>query len=518
MAGVVIVPEKTLKKLNSYILPQWKVCFIVALTVGLLAHLYKITSWLPNWDSLVFRYDSQNMLGLGRWFLPVVCSLSSFYDLPLLNGIISIVFHALGAVCICKVFNVQGKITAGLIGAIIVSFPTVTSVMMYNYVADGYAIAFFLSVLATLYMTKEKPNFILATLLVALSAGIYQAYITVTVMLILLHLTDELVFKGASFKALLKKAVFMLLSGALGVVLYGIILKILLALFSVSLLDYQGIGDTSALSGINLPASLYVIKETFINCFFDLSEGVNVYVLLNAFVLVFTLSFYIKNIIEKRLYKEPLKLLMLVLLGVGLIVGAGALALINPAVDYHSLMIMGYAVFYLFFLLIYERGKVSAIKCWTVFTVACIMVANQVVIANVSYHKAQIAYEKSYGVLIRIADRIEETEGSEECDKILVIGALDGSEAYSVNLTPNVTGITDGYIIRADDEVVAQSVLSSALNDYCSKNYVFLKGDEKKAFLQKDVVKAMGEWPAKDSVAIVDDTVVIKLSTEGERS
>lgn len=518
MAGVVIVPEKTLKKLNSYILPQWKVCFIVALTVGLLAHLYKITSWLPNWDSLVFRYDSQNMLGLGRWFLPVVCSLSSFYDLPLLNGIISIVFHALGAVCICKVFNVQGKITAGLIGAIIVSFPTVTSVMMYNYVADGYAIAFFLSVLATLYMTKEKPNFILATLLVALSAGIYQAYITVTVMLILLHLTDELVFKGASFKALLKKAVFMLLSGALGVVLYGIILKILLALFSVSLLDYQGIGDTSSLSGINLPASLYVIKETFINCFFDLSGGINVYVLLNAFVLVFTLSFYIKSIIENKLYKEPLKLLMLVLLGVGLIVGAGALALINPAVDYHSLMLMGYAVFYLFFLLIYERGKRTALKCWTVFIVASVIVANQVVIANVSYHKAQIAYEKSYGVLIRIADRIEETEGSEDCDKILVIGALDGSEAYSVNLTPNVTGITDGYIIRADDEVVAQSVLTSALNDYCSKNYVFLKGDEKKAFLQKDVVKAMGKWPAKDSVAIVDDTVVIKLSTEGERS
>ena len=145
MAGVVILPEKVLKKLNAQILPQWKVCFFSALFVGLIAHLYKITNWLPNWDSLVFRYDSQNMISLGRWFLPVACSFSSFYDLPFLNGIIAIVFHALSAVCICKMLNVQKKITAGLIGAVVLAFPTVTSVMMYNYVADGYSIAFFLS-------------------------------------------------------------------------------------------------------------------------------------------------------------------------------------------------------------------------------------------------------------------------------------------------------------------------------------------------------------------------------------
>ena len=121
------MPDKTLRKLNEKILPQWKVCFFTAIIVGLLAHIYKITGWLPNWDSLVFRYDPQNMVPLGRWFLPVVCSFSSFYDLPFLNGIIAIVFYSLGAVYICKILNVRDKITAALIGGIMVSFPTVTS-------------------------------------------------------------------------------------------------------------------------------------------------------------------------------------------------------------------------------------------------------------------------------------------------------------------------------------------------------------------------------------------------------
>lgn len=515
------MPEKVLKKLNDRILPQWKVCFFASVIVGLIAHLYKITNWLPNWDSLVFRYDSQNMINLGRWFLPVVCSFSSFYDLPFLNGIVAILFHGFGAVCICKILGVKRKITAFLIGAVIVSFPTVTSVMMYNYVADGYSIAFFLSTLAALYMTDKKPKYILASLLIALSTGIYQAYITVTIMLVLLKLIDEIIYNNATFGDVLKKSVLMLLSGILGMVLYSVVLKVLLGVFSVELLDYQGVNETATLSNINLFASLYVVKETFVKCFFDLSGGVNVYVALNAFVLIFTLVCYIGHIVKNKVYKKPINIVAIVVLGVALVMGAGALAFINAYVDYHNLMLMGYSVFYLFFLILYEKGKEknethTRIKCWTVFLTALVIVANQVVISNVSYHKAQIAYEKSYGVLIRIAHRIEQTPGSKACDKILVVGALDNSSAYSVNLTPDITGITDGFIIRADDETVGQSVLASALNDYCDKNYKFVSGEEKKSIVETEDVKSMGVWPSEDCVAVKDNTIIIKLGTEGE--
>ena len=85
-----------------------------------------------------------------------------------------------------------------------------------------------------------------------------------------------------------------------------------------------------------------------------------------------------------------------------------------------------------------------------------------------------------------------------------------------MNLTPNIVGITDGYIIRADDETVGQSVLCSALADYCEKKYEFLKGEEKKTLSQKEEVKAMGVWPAKDCITVVEDTLIIKLGTEGE--
>lgn len=510
------MPENILKKLNARIPSQWKVCFFTALAAGLLAHLYKITGWLPNWDSLVFRYDAQNMIALGRWFLPVACSFSSFYDLPLLNGLLAIFFHALSAVCICGVLGVQKRLTAALVGGITVSFPAVTSVMMYNYVADGYAIAFFLSALAAYFMTSEKPRYLLSALLIALSVGIYQAYITVAVTLVLFKLTDEILYRGTPLPRLFKKTAFMLLSGIGGMAIYGIVLKLLLAVTSTELLDYQGINSTASLSGINLAGSLYTVKETFIKTFFDTSNGVNFYVVLNALLLLLTLGFYIAQIIKSKLYKKPLSLIMLIFLAVMTVIGAGALALVNASVDYHNLMRMGYLVFYLFFLVLYERGGDSPVRCWTVLAVAVLLTANQTVIANVSYHKAQMAYERSYGVLIRIADRIEQTEGAEDCDRIAVLGALDNSEDYSVNLTPDITGITDGYVIRADDETVGQSVLCAALNDYCEKNYRFVSGDEKRAIADSEDVRAMNEWPSKDCISVIDGTVVIKLSAEVE--
>lgn len=521
MVGVVSLPEKVIKKISSDILPQWKVCFYSGIIVGLIAHIYKITNWLPNWDSLVFRYDPQNMLALGRWFLPVVCSFSSFYDLPFLNGIIAIFYHAISAVLICKILNVQKKVTAFLIGAVVVSFPTVTSVMMYNYVADGYSIAFFLSTLAAYFMTKQKPRYILSVMLIALSTGIYQAYLTVTIMLILLKLLDEMIFEGVSFSAVFKKGIFMLLAGIGGVALYSVVLKVLLNILSVELLEYQGVNATASLSGFNLPASLYVVKNTFIKCFFDFSSGVNLYVVLNILVLVFTVVIYLKYIVNAKLYKKVTNLFVIILLGVMLLFGAGALAFINAYVDYHNLMRMGYMVFYLFFVILYERKtetkeKFICIKSWVILLVSVILIFNQVVIANVSYHKAQISYEKSYGLLIRISDRIEQTPGAEYCNKILVIGAIDDSEKYSVNLTPDITGITDGYIIRADDEIVRQSVLCSALSDYCGKTYEFVSGEEKKKLIENEYVKAMNKWPSNDCIAVEGDIIIIKLGTEGE--
>ena len=177
---------------------------------------------------------------------------------------------------------------------------------------------------------------------------------------------------------------------------------------------------------------------------------------------------------------------------------------------------MGFVVFYLLFIFQYEKAdfkneKINSAKLWTIFALTIVLVFNQIIIANVSYHKLNMAFEKSYGTLIRIADRIEQTDGAEDCDSILVLGYLEGSEAYSAKLPPDMTGTTDSYILRADDEMVGQSVLCSALNDYCGTEYEFVSGDAKNNLLEKISLENVGRWPDKSSVFVVDDVIVINL-------
>ncbi len=519
MAGVVVLPETIIRKLKSSIPRQWRVCFFAALLVGFVSHFYKITNWIPNWDSLVFRVNSQNMIGLGRWFLPLACAPSSFYDLPFLCGFLAIVFHALGAVCILKVSGAKKDITAALIGGVIASFPAVVSIMMYNYVADGYALAFLLSCLAAVCLTNEKPRYITAVILIALSAGIYQAYITVTVMLLLMYLITRLIFEGENAVPLFKKSIKFLLCGVFGMILYYLILLALLKVFGRELMEYQGVSSAASFTDIDILSSLYVVKNTFFNFFFNFSKGVSVYPLLCCIICAVTLVGYFAAAIKNKSFMPWYKGGLLILYAMALPMGACILAFVNPEVDYHNLMKMGYCVFFIFFVLLYEKEvfvKLKTIKCWSTLFICAALILNQIVIANVSYHTAQISYEKSYAVLIRMADRIESTADSEKCRKILVVGALSDSESYSAVLPPDITGISNGYILRADDEVVGQSVLCSALNDYCGKAYSFVYGDEKREYLQKDEIKNMPSWPEENSVAVLGDVIVIKLSSEVE--
>ena len=511
------MPEELFKKIKSSIPRQFKICFVSALLVGLVAHIYKLTNWLPNWDSLVFRYDPQNMVAMGRWFLPVVCAPSSFYDLPWLVGLLALVFHGLGAVCICRMFRVSKNATAALIGAAVITFPTVPSVLTYNYVADGYAIAFLLSSLAAALLVEEKPKYIASVVCIVLSAGIYQAYITVTVMLLLCFLITEAFREDTKAPKLIVKALKFLATGIIGMVLYYILMTAILKITNTELLEYQGISDALSFSGFNVLGILYTIKNSFADYFFDFSNGASTFVLLNCLIFALIAVLYLADAIRRK--TSPLKLLIIGVCVVLLPVGASILAFLNSNVDYHNLMKMGFFVFYLFLILQYEKldfkmPKLNALKAWGILGITCLFIFNNIVLANVSYHKLNMAYEQSYGVLVRIADRIEQTEGSDECDSILVLGALENSEAYSVNFPPDMTGITDGYIIRADDEIVGQSVLCSALNDYCGKNYRFLYGAEKAALLEKINEEAMGIWPDNGSILVVDNVIIIRLASE----
>lgn len=89
------MPEEIFRKFNTIIKKNWKVAFFSAIIIGFLTHMYVFTNMLPNHDGVNNIYDAQRKFYSGRFFLSPVSGISSYFDLPWINGTLGILYLAL---------------------------------------------------------------------------------------------------------------------------------------------------------------------------------------------------------------------------------------------------------------------------------------------------------------------------------------------------------------------------------------------------------------------------------------
>lgn len=155
--------------------------FAFAFILGLAIHAYKLLNYLPNHDSMYNFYADQNILGSGRWLLSIACGFSSYFDLPWVTGLLSLVFIALTSVAVVKLFNIKNSFVIFLSAGILVAFPSTTEILCFGFTADGYFLSMLLAALAAValtYIQKPVARILLSAALLCCSCGIYQAYIS----------------------------------------------------------------------------------------------------------------------------------------------------------------------------------------------------------------------------------------------------------------------------------------------------------------------------------------------------
>lgn len=511
-----VYPEQVLTRIRLHIKKEWIICFLAAMAFGLLAHVYKLTNFLPNWDSLLNFHTNQDKTNLGRCFLTYACALSSYYDLPWINGLLSLTYIAGSAVCISELFHMKGKIPLVLIGGLMATFPTVTSTLAYSYTADGYFLALLFVCLAVILVVRCRKGILSAAVLIAFVLGVYQAYVTFALVLMLIYLIDRLLFFKMSFKEFwisVGKFAAAVLLGGIG---YWISLKVILLVSNTGLSEYQNISKAFSLQDIQIFKSILRCGYKFLTYFFQFREGINLFLILNMIlVLLLTVLFLFAFRVQKTA-KEIWRLGLILLCMAAIPFASYALYFINPILDYHNLMVMCLCLIYILPVLFYERllgviDIISQVKQWSILLVSILTICNFIILSNISYQKMHMAYEKSYGIIVRLADRIEQIPQARDCKKIAVIGYLPGSEDISVDFPPDMTGITDSYIIRKQDTMMQENVTQAMLRDYCGISYEDTTKEDIEKIYQKKKVSQMNCWPEKNSLTVVDDILVVKF-------
>ena len=121
--------ETTLKIFNRtlHIKKQWKITFLATWIGGMLAHAYRFFNFLPSWDSMYNFAGTGATYSSGRCFLEFFSKISSKYDMPWVNGALSLLYISLASILLVELFELQECASCVLLALLIVSFPTVTA-------------------------------------------------------------------------------------------------------------------------------------------------------------------------------------------------------------------------------------------------------------------------------------------------------------------------------------------------------------------------------------------------------
>ncbi len=498
---------------------QWKTTFIGTFIIGFITYFYFMTNHFLTYDSMWNLYSEQDMISSGRQFLTYACGISSYYDLPALNGMLAIFYLSLTAVFLVEIFDVKSKVFGILLGAFIVTFPSVASTFAYSFTVDGYMLAILITTIAFYITNRYKFGFVVGIILAGIGIGIYQAYYAYLIVLCIIKLLLDLIDE-TNVKPILSRIWRYLVMGAGGYIFYAISLKCMLMSKSVDLSGYQGTEKVLSFSLKEIPQGL---KTAFYSFYKFVTEG-NVLAATEPMKYAFMIlalvgvGCYVIRFIEKKRYKEVIRIAMAVILLATIPFALNIICILSPSTYMHLLIRYGWVLLFVLVIVLVDRLELSkksdklkkAIGI-VVAVASVVMVFQFALVSNIAAYNMEERYEKTYALCVRLIDRLEQTPGYKTGDAVAILGGFPNQENY-----PH-TSITEkqlsGYF-GIDGEYVVNSTAKYA--EFCAHYLnvtLQLVSQEKEIELTTtEAYQDMECFPSKDCIEQIDGVWVIKLN------
>lgn len=512
--------DDIIKKIIARIKPQWKAAFWGCFLIGIFTYMYFMTGNFLTLDSMWNLYSDQDMITSGRQFLTYACGISSFYNLPWINGVLAILFLALSSVVVVDSFDIESRVGAVLVGGLLVTFPAVASTFCYMYTVDGYMLAVLLAAVAFWVTDKKKNGYLAGIILLGISIGIYQAYLSFTIILCILRLLIDLVEKD-SIKEIWYKIWRYVVMGIGSYIFYVITLKLMLKLKDVEMSGYQGTDRIGSFAIGELPAGLIEAVKSFGRFALPSNRvlygvGFSNYSVL--IIAVLTVILFLIFFIQNKRYQNIWRIVFAIVLVCTIPIGMNIVNVLSPHTFFHLLMRYPWVLFFVFTIVLVEKMPVTD-KRWRAFLQKGLVLVTLVttiglifwfgVRANIVAFNMNEKYEKTYAMCVRMVDRIEQTEGYTTDTKIAVLGGGLSEWNYpSTDITQHdLTGYWGVYGTMCISDTgsfqeFAKHYLNVTLNTASATEHVEIAQTE--AFMQ------MPNFPAEGSVGFIEDVLVIK--------
>lgn len=497
-----------LKRMDSC----YKCAFISTFILGLATHMYMITNKFPNHDYPYNVYGDQFRwpLMLGRWFLEPAAAVSSHFTLPWINGLLSILYVAAAAVFIIGILNIKNTIPIILCAGLLITYPAFADTAGFMFTADGYMMALlFASAAVWIWQKKEGIwSYVMFAIALGLATGIYQAYLSFAIYLILIRIILDILEQNYTNKNLFKKIGKAIISGVCAIVFYYAMQLIVMKAAGVSFADYMGISE-AGLPGIAALITAFLESAvSFAELFIGSNREFTLFEIGNGIFGILFLVIYCFIILRTKLYQRKTQFIVFLIANLLFIPSAYLWNFISEEVVYRLLMLYCVVLLYLLAVALTDRYMPERFgSAYVLFSV--VMIFNFMLVDNIGYYNLNLCWEQSYATAIQMQDRLQQLEGYRDTDDILIIGTLQmknkNRREWVTDRIPPMIGVEDVNLMRNQDFIV--SILKNDLGMVLDG----VRGEQEEALRLSEQVNQMGCWPSADSVQMVDGVMVIKL-------
>lgn len=500
--------------------------FLTTFLIGFATHLFGFVNVIHNYDDIAWIPGGTGAgVTSGRWFLTILDALFTkigiAYNLPYVNAILFILLISVAVKYMIRILDIKNPVSAILIGAVFVAFPAATSTLFFKYAAVLYGISILCAVMAVWCVKRYKYGFIPAMFLIACSLGIYQAYVPITIsLMVILSLKDNLA-KDSETKQIIKQGLKYIGTLILGIVAYYILLKICLMAYNAQLDTYQGIDKMGAIEITQLPG---LIKRSFYEFF---SIGFNDYrgiaqspIIKLGILLLGCISVGLIIFILRVHRKKWDSIILTVFLCAVFPLAIDFIVIMCPTSNIYTLMVYSFALIFTVPLVLLEiieplqfSGKLfSNCKKYiqkAVLLVTLVIFLSYAYLANLNYTQLYYTKQNTENYMSSLVLQVRMTEGFDTSMEWAFIGDdfQDPLLYYSWEWVPRYGGnATSISLINFDNYS-----RFSWIRNYFGYNIPFAD-EERLAELEKDAkVMDMPCFPNDGSVQVIDDVVVIKL-------
>ena len=514
-----------IEKLKERYDKRYTLCLTTTFIGGVLAMGMKMFNQYSFHDDLFCTFYLGSTVSWGRWMLRIIWDVLKFilggstYNVPLLNGALSLFLFVISECIIVNLFDIRKKSAIILVTLFPTVFPATASLFAYMHTAPAYAFSILLSIVSAYIICRDSNRIravLLGSLMLCLSLGIYQAYLSVGVGIVFLFLLMTLITEGfPSWKAFFNKGFDHLFILMLGVVEYYVVTVASSKILNEPLVGVSGIssfGTDTGLSGYG--ERIIEAYSQFVFPSYDRIDSMYpgrtryFYLLALALIFVYLLINFMRW--KKDNCLSATRFAQLVIMLIAFPIASNLIYIMSGDLD-RALAMYGQLLPYLFLILLYEKVKTEDFKLgsWIRYGSEGLLFFISFVYCeydNALWLKESYYIAQADRIYTSLITRIQSVEGYDHVMPVLVVGENQLFDAT--------------YKDREEFEIVRTDPINfPIINDYAWKEYMTLKLGfspryilETDEFARREEIKDMPTYPADGSIKVIDDCVVVKFA------